>query len=64
MSIKENKMGEKKIKEMTKEERKAYQREWYANKVASNSNKTVSVTIHNVSDEFMQLLLTAMKEGK
>lgn len=53
----------KKIKDMTKEERAAYQREWYAKKTA-NATPDLILHIHNCSDELKNAIIDAIKESK
>lgn len=50
----------KKIKDMTKEERAAYQREWYAKKVSNKSSHDLIVHIHNCPDDLKNAFLSAL----
>jgi hypothetical protein len=56
-------MEKKKIKEMTKEERAEYQREWYAKKTAK-SNPDLHITIANCPDDLRDAIIAAIKESK
>lgn len=55
-------MEKKKIKDMSREERAEYQREWYKSKVALKESKTLHLEIHNCTPELEQAILAAMKE--
>lgn len=57
-------MEKKKIKDMTKEERAAYQREWYAKKLANNASKTLHLEIHNCTPELEQAIIAAITQGR
>ncbi len=54
----------KKIAEMTKEERAAYQREWYAKKLANNASKTLHLEIHNCTPELEQAIIAAITQER
>lgn len=53
----------KKIKDMTKEERAAYQREWYA-KQTGKATQDLVLHIHNCPDDLKNAILEAIKESK
>lgn len=55
----------KKIAEMSKEERAAYQRDWYNRKVGkAPASQTLNITIHNCPDDLKQAILNAISESK
>lgn len=55
----------KKIAEMSKEERAAYQRDWYNRKVGKAPvSQTLNITIHNCPDDLKQAILNAISESK
>lgn len=57
-------MEKKKISQMTKEERAAYQREWYA-KRSKDAPQALTLTIVNCPDILKQAILAVMaQEGK
>ena len=57
-------MEKKKIKDMTREERAEYQREWYKSRVSQNESKTLHLEIHNCTPELEQAILAAIKESE
>lgn len=56
-------MEKKKIKDMTKEERAEYQRNWFAKKTAK-ANPDLHITIHNCPEDLKLAIIAAVREGK
>lgn len=54
-------MDKKKISEMTKEERAAYQREWYA-KRSKDAPQALTLTIVNCPDDLKQAILAVVAQ--
>ncbi len=54
----------KKIKDMTKEERAAYQREWYKSNKQKRDSGTLHLEIHNCPEDLRLAILAAIKESK
>lgn len=52
----------KKIADMTKEERAAYQRDWYNKKVGKAPvTQTLHLEIHNAPDELIKAIMNALE---
>ena len=52
------------IKDMTPEERAAYQREWYAKRQEKANSNSVTLTIMNCPDDLKQAIMSFLQESK
>jgi len=53
----------KKIKDMTREEKAEYHRNWYAKKL-QKANPDLHITIHNCPEDLKLAIIAAIKESK